>query len=154
VNTLKTNIAPVLPAAKHQDAASTGLPQVLQPAGWPAPKGYANGMMAEGRMVVTGGVIGWDSTGNFPDSFLGQVEQTLANIVEILAVAGARPEHLIRLTWYVVDIEEYTADLRALGQAYRKVVGPHYPAMAVVQVVRLVEKAARVEIEATAVISG
>jgi enamine deaminase RidA (YjgF/YER057c/UK114 family) len=154
VNTLKTNIAPVLPAAKDQDAASTALPQVLQPAGWPAPKGYANGMMAEGRLVVTGGVIGWDRAGHFPDSFLGQVEQTLANIVEILAVAGARPEHLVRLTWYVVDIEEYVADLKALGQAYRKVFGPHYPAMAVVQVVRLVEKAARVEIEATAVIPG
>lgn len=150
----KTNIAPALPVAKHEDAASVGLPRVLQPAGWPAPKGYANGMMAEGRLVVTGGVIGWDQAGNFPDSFVGQVEQTLANIVEILAVAGARPEHLVRLTWYVADIEEYTADLRALGQAYRKVVGPHYPAMAVVQVVRLVEKAARVEIEATAVIPG
>jgi len=152
VNTLKTNIAPVRPAAKDQDAVSDRLPQVLQPAGWPAPKGYANGMMAEGRLVVTGGVIGWDSAGNFPDSFVGQVEQTLANIVEILAVAGARPEHLVRLTWYVVDIEEYTADLKALGQAYRKVIGAHYPAMAVVQVVRLVEKAARVEIEATAVL--
>ena len=109
-------------------------------------------MTAEGRLVVTGGVIGWDVAGNFPDSFIGQVEQALANIVEILAVAGAGPEHLVRLTWYVVDVEEYVEDLKALGQAYRKVVGPHYPAMAVVQVVRLVEKAARVEIEATAVI--
>jgi enamine deaminase RidA (YjgF/YER057c/UK114 family) len=152
VNTFKTNIAPVLTAAKDQDAAPSGLPQLLQPAGWPAPKGYANGMVAEGRLVVTGGVIGWDAAGNFPDSFVGQVEQALANIVEILAVAGAGPENLVRLTWYVVDIEEYVADLKALGQAYRKVVGPHYPAMAVVQVARLVEKAARVEIEATAVI--
>jgi enamine deaminase RidA (YjgF/YER057c/UK114 family) len=154
VNPLKTNIAPVIPAAKDQEArlAQADLPQVLQPAGWPAPKGYANGMMAKGRLVVTGGVIGWDVAGNFPDSFIGQVEQALANIVEILAVAGAGPEHLVRLTWYVVDVEEYVGDLKALGQAYRKVVGPHYPAMAVVQVVRLVEKAARVEIEATAVI--
>jgi enamine deaminase RidA (YjgF/YER057c/UK114 family) len=157
VNPLKTNIAPVIPALAQAEPATAGvaktdLPQVLQPAGWPAPKGYANGMMAKGRLVVTGGVIGWDVTGNFPDSFIGQVEQALANIVEILAVAGAGPEHLVRLTWYVVDVEEYVEDLKALGQAYRKVVGPHYPAMAVVQVVRLVEKAARVEIEATAVI--
>ena len=136
----------VVPSAKGEG------PQVLQPSGWPMPKGYANGMMAEGRLVVTGGVIGWDVAGNFPDSFVGQVEQTLANIVEIMAVAGARPEHLVRLTWYVVDIEEYLANLKMLGQVYREAFGTHYPAMALVQVVRLVEKAARVEIEATAVV--
>jgi len=132
--------------------SSIARPKVLQPAGWPMPKGYANGMMAEGRIVVTGGVVGWDTNGVFPAEFLGQVKQTLANIVAILSEGGAGPEHLVRLTWYVVDIEEYLADPKALGRIYREVVGPHYPAMAVVQVVRLVEKAARVEIEATAVV--
>ena len=127
-------------------------PNVLQPAGWPMPKGYANGMMAEGRIVVTGGVVGWDTAGVFPENFLDQVRQTLANIVAILREGGASPEHLVRLTWYVVDVEEYLADLKGLGRVYREVVGAHYPAMAVVQVVRLVEKAARVEIEATAVV--
>jgi len=140
----------VLPVAKGE--TSTARPQVLQPAGWPMPKGYANGMMAEGRVVVTGGVVGWDTNGAFPAEFLGQVRQTLANIVAILGEGGAGPEHLVRLTWYVVDIEEYLADLRGLGRVYREVMGAHYPAMAVVQVVRLVEKAARVEIEATAVV--
>jgi len=141
----------VRPARKDQGLIAG--PQVLQPAGWPAPKGYANGMMAEGRIVVTGGVVGWDSSGIFPNEFVGQVRQTLANIVAILAEAGAGPEHLVRLTWYVVDIEEYLANPKALGRAYRDVIGAHYPSMAVVQVVRLVEKAARVEIEATAVVS-
>ena len=140
----------VLPVAKGE--TSTARPQVLQPAGWPMPKGYANGMMAEGRVVVTGGVVGWDTNGAFPAEFLGQVRQTLANIVAILGEGGAGPEHLVRLTWYVVDVEEYLADLRGLGRVYREVIGAHYPAMAVVQVVRLVEKAARVEIEATAVV--
>ena len=132
--------------------SSIARPKVLQPAGWPMPKGYANGMMAEGRIVVTGGVVGWDTNGVFPAEFLGQVKQTLANIVAILSEGGAGPEHLVRLTWYVVDIEEYLANLRGLGQVYRDIFGAHYPAMALVQVVRLVEKAARVEIEATAVV--
>jgi enamine deaminase RidA (YjgF/YER057c/UK114 family) len=127
-------------------------PQVLQPSGWPAPKGYANGMAADGRIVVTGGVIGWDAAGDLADGFVAQVRQALSNIAAILAEAGARPEHLVRLTWYVVDIEEYLANLKALGQVYREIFGAHYPAMALVQVVRLVEKAARVEIEATAVV--
>ncbi len=133
-----------------QDEA--GGPIVLQPKGWPAPKGYANGMMAEGRILVTGGVVGWDETGTFPDGFVAQARQTLSNIRAILEAGGAGPEHLVRLTWYVVDIEEYLASLRALGRAYREVLGAHYPAMALVQVVRLVERAARVEIEATAVV--
>jgi enamine deaminase RidA (YjgF/YER057c/UK114 family) len=128
------------------------MPIVLQPKGWPAPRGYANGMMGEGRILVTGGVVGWDETGAFPEGFIAQVRQALANIVAILAEGGAAPHHLVRLTWYVVDIEEYAASLSALGRAYREVIGAHYPAMAVVQVVRLVEKAARVEIEATAVV--
>ena len=129
-----------------------GKPTVLQPAGWPAPRGYANGMMADGRILVTGGVVGWDAAGNFPEGFVGQVRQTLLNIRAILAEGGAEPHHLVRLTWYVLDVEEYVASLRELGRAYREIVGAHYPAMAVVQVVRLVEKAARVEIEATAVV--
>lgn len=127
-------------------------PVVLQPKGWPMPKGYANGMMAEGRILVTGGVVGWDETETFPDGLVAQTRQTLLNIRAILAEGGAGPEHLVRLTWYVVDIEEYLANLKALGRAYREVLGAHYPAMALVQVVRLVERAARVEIEATAVV--
>ena len=92
-------------------------PQVLQPSGWPMPKGYANGMAADGRLVVTGGVIGWDTEGHLPPDFVAQVRQTLSNISAILAEGGARPEHLVRLTWYVVDIEEYLANLKALGQS-------------------------------------
>ena len=126
-------------------------PQVLQPSGWPMPKGYANGIAADGRIVVTGGVIGWDTDERLPEGFVAQVRQALSNISTILAEAGARPEHLVRLTWYVVDMEEYLANLKSLGQIYRELFGTHYPAMALVQVVRLVEKAARVEIEATAV---
>ena len=126
--------------------------QVLQPSGWPAPKGYANGMAADGRIVVTGGVIGWDSEERLAKGFVAQVRQTLENIAAILAEGEARPQHLVRLTWYVVDMDEYLANLKELGQVYREIVGVHYPAMALVQVVRLVEKAARVEIEATAVI--
>ncbi len=125
---------------------------MLQPSGWPQPKGYANGIMADGRLVVTGGVVGWDIAGRFADGFVAQVRQTLENIVAILAEGGARPDHLVRLTWYVVDMDEYTANLKALGKAYREVVGTHYPSMALVQVVRLVEPSARVEIEATAVV--
>ena len=133
------------------DTSLSGL-QVLQPSGWPMPKGYANGMAADGRLVLTGGVIGWDTKGVLPDNFIGQVRGTLEKIFAILAEGGAKPEHLVRLTWYVVDIEEYLANLRALGKVYREIFGAHYPAMALVQVVRLVEKAARVEIEATAVV--
>jgi enamine deaminase RidA (YjgF/YER057c/UK114 family) len=109
-------------------------------------------MAADGRIVVTGGVIGWDADERLADGFVAQVRQTLANIKAILEAGGARPEHLVRLTWYVVDIEEYLANLKALGQVYREIFGAHYPAMALVQVVRLVEVAARVEIEATAVV--
>jgi enamine deaminase RidA (YjgF/YER057c/UK114 family) len=132
-------------------AATRGL-RVLQPSGWPQPKGYANGITAEGRLVVTGGVVGWDVAGRFADEFVAQVRQTLENIVAILAEGGAGPEHLVRLTWYVVDMNEYVYNLKVLGKAYRDVIGVHYPSMALVQVVRLVEPAARVEIEATAVV--
>ena len=125
--------------------------QILQPSGWPAPKGYANGMAAEGRIVVTGGVIGWDEQERLAKGFVAQVRQTLSNIAAILAAGEARPEHLVRLTWYV-DMDEYLSNLKELGKIYREIFGAHYPAMALVQVVRLVEKAARVEIEATAVV--
>ena len=139
----------VLQAAKDQAPASR---QILQPSGWPMPKGYANGVAADGRIVVTGGVIGWDAEERLAEGFAAQVRQTLSNIAAILGEGGAKPEHLVRLTWYVVDIEEYLASLKALGRVYREIFGAHYPAMALVQVVRLVEKAARVEVEATAVV--
>lgn len=132
-------------------AATSGL-QVLQPSGWPQPKGYANGIMAKGRLVVTGGVVGWDVEGRFAQGFAVQVRQTLENIVAILAEGGARADHLVRLTWYVVDMDEYISNLKALGKIYRDVIGVHYPSMALVQVVRLVEPSARLEIEATAVV--
>ena len=140
---------------RKSEAAATGAAsglQVLQPSGWPQPKGYANGIMAEGRLVVTGGVVGWDVRGRFADGFVAQVRQTLENIVAILAEGGALPDHLVRLTWYVVDMDEYVTNLKALGKAYREVIGAHYPSMALVQVVRLVEPSSRVEIEATAVV--
>ncbi|MDA9491987.1 RidA family protein [Bradyrhizobium sp. CCBAU 11361] len=140
----------VLSTADENDPRSVA--QILQPSGWPVPKGYANGMAAEGRIVVTGGVIGWDAEERLADGFVAQVRQALSNIAAILTEAGARPEHLVRLTWYVVDMDEYLANLKELGKAYRAIFGAHYPAMALLQVVRLVEKAARVEIEATAVI--
>lgn len=139
----------VRPATK--DEMPTGL-QILQPSGWPMPKGYANGVAADGRIVVTGGVIGWDVQGHLPVEFVAQVRQALGNIAAILTEGGARPEHLVRLTWYVVDMDEYLGNLKALGGIYREIFGAHYPAMALVQVVRLVEKAAKVEIEATAVV--
>jgi enamine deaminase RidA (YjgF/YER057c/UK114 family) len=142
------------PDLAKRSAASGGLkaPRVLQPSGWPVPKGYANGMAADGRIVVTGGVIGWDSEERLASGFVAQVRQALCNIAAILAEGGAEPQHLVRLTWYVVDMDEYLANLRELGRIYREIFGSHYPAMALVQVVRLVEKAARVEIEATAVV--
>jgi enamine deaminase RidA (YjgF/YER057c/UK114 family) len=150
VSTIEGPTFAVLPIAN--DGPSAAAPQVLQPSGWPAPKGYANGMAADGRLVVTGGVIGWNIGGHLPDDFVAQVRQALGNILAILTEGGAAPEHLVRLTWYVVDMEEYLANLKALGQVYREFFGAHYPAMALVQVVRLVEKKARVEIEATAVV--
>ena len=146
MSTTKAPALAALPTAKSE------APQILQPSGWPMPKGYANGMAADGRIVVTGGVIGWNTLGDLPADFVAQVRQALSNIAAILAEGGARPEHLVRLTWYVVDIEEYLANLKTLGQVYRDIFGAHYPAMALVQVVRLVEKAAKVEIEATAVV--
>ena len=147
---MSTTDAPDLamrPAAKGAAKART-----LQPSGWPAPKGYANGMTADGRIVVTGGVIGWDGEERLASGFVAQVRQALCNIAAILGEGGAQPEHLVRLTWYVVDMDEYLSNLKELGKIYREIFGSHYPAMALLQVVRLVEKAARVEIEATAVV--
>jgi enamine deaminase RidA (YjgF/YER057c/UK114 family) len=127
----------------------------LQPPGWPEPRGYANGIETDaGRLVFVGGQIGWDSSGEFPaEDMAGQVGQALRNIVAVLAEAGAGPEHVVRLTWYVTDRDEYLASLKDIGGAYRDVMGRHFPAMAVVEVTRLVEAQARVEIEATAVVS-
>jgi enamine deaminase RidA (YjgF/YER057c/UK114 family) len=125
---------------------------MLQPAGWPQPKGYANGMRARGEMVFVGGMIGVDGEGRFADGFVAQMKQALMNIAAVLAEAGAAPRHIVRLTWYVRDMDEYLADLPALGAAYREVMGRHFPAMAVVEVTRLVEPLARLEIEATAVL--
>ena len=125
----------------------------LHPSKWKPAVGYSNGVAATGRMVFTGGIIGWNADQQFEtDDFVGQVEQTLRNIVEVLACAGAGPAHLVRLTWYVTDKRAYLENLRDLGRAYRAVMGRHFPAMALVQVVALVEDRALVEIEATAVI--
>ena len=127
--------------------------EVLHPKNWKPARGYANGMAASGRMVFTGGLIGWNADQEFEsDDFVGQVETALEGIVEVLACAGAKPEHLVRLTWYVTDKNEYLSNLKGLGAVYKAVIGRHYPAMALVQVVALVEDRAKVEIEATAVI--
>ncbi|RAI58789.1 RidA family protein [Roseicella frigidaeris] len=124
----------------------------LQPPGWPVPKGYANGMVGQGRVVLVGGQVGWDAEGRFPAGLVAQVEQALRNILAVLAEAGGGPEHIGRLTWYVTDIAEYRDSLAALGPAYRGVMGRHFPAMTLVQVAALVEPEARVEIEATAIL--
>jgi enamine deaminase RidA (YjgF/YER057c/UK114 family) len=125
---------------------------VLHPAGWPPPRGYANGMMGAGRVICVGGQIGWDEQGRFASGFLGQIEQALRNIVAVLREAEAGPEHVARLTWYVTDMAAYRAGLRELGPVYRAVMGRNFPAMTLVQVVSLVEPEAMVEIEATAII--
>jgi enamine deaminase RidA (YjgF/YER057c/UK114 family) len=125
----------------------------LHPSHWKATPGYSNGVAASGRTIYTGGMIGWNGDQQFEtDDFAGQVRQALQNIVAVLAEGGARPEHIVRLTWYVTDKHEYLDSLKATGAAYREVIGKHYPAMALVQVVALVEDRAKVEIEATAVV--
>jgi enamine deaminase RidA (YjgF/YER057c/UK114 family) len=128
------------------------LPRALHPEGWPRPSGYANGMTARGRIIVTGGMVGWDVMENLPEGFVAQTRQALLNIRAILAEGGAGPENLVRLTWYVVDMDEYRASRKELGRVYRETIGAHYPAMAVVEVKGLLEPKARVEIEATAVV--
>lgn len=127
--------------------------QILQPPGWARPRGYANGVAAEGRQLYLAGQIGWNAKQQIvSDDLAPQVRQALANIVELLACAAAGPEHLVRLTWYVTSREEYYAAIEGIGAAYREVIGQHFPAMSVVQVAGLLEPRAKVEIEATAVL--
>ena len=125
---------------------------ILNPPGWPQPKGYANGVKARGEMVFVGGMIGWDTNGALPKGFVAQTKQILENIVAVLKEGGAGPEHVVRMTWYVTDIDLYRECLPELGKAYREVMGRNFGAMALVQVMSLVEKDALLEIEATAVI--
>jgi len=124
---------------------------VLQPAGWPAPKGYANGIKARGEMVFVGGMVGWDEHERLPAGFVAQTRQALVNILAVLKEAGAGPQHVTRMTWYVRDMDEYLAARPELAKVYRETMGRHFPAMALVEVRRLVEPDARLEIEATAV---
>ena len=127
--------------------------EVLLPPGWPRPKGYSNGVAASGRMVFIAGMIGWDEHGNFAsDDFGAQARQALVNIAAVLKESGGKPEHIVRMTWYVIDKAEYLAALRDVGAVWRERIGPHYPAMAVVEVKGLIEDAARIEIETTAVV--
>jgi len=127
--------------------------EILHPPGWAPAIGYANGMVAEGRTVFLGGQIGWNAAQVFEtDDLAGQVRQALENIVAVLAEAGGRPEHLVSMTWYMTDLDEYAANLKPIGRAWREVIGRHYPAMAVVEVTRLVERRAKVEIQGIAVL--
>jgi enamine deaminase RidA (YjgF/YER057c/UK114 family) len=127
--------------------------EILQPPGWARPRGYANGVAAEGRQVFVAGQIGWDAEQRFvSDNFGDQARQALANIVAVLACAGAAPEHIVRLTWYVTSRDEYNASLAAIGASYRELIGRNFPAMSVVVVAALLEPRAKVEIEATAVV--
>jgi enamine deaminase RidA (YjgF/YER057c/UK114 family) len=132
--------------------SNDALARAILPEGWPTPRGYANGMVAEGRVLVTGGLVGWDETGVFAQGFLPQLRQTLVNIKAVVEAGGGQIEDIVRLTWYVTDIASYRASLKEMGPVYREVLGRHFPAMAVVQVVALVEPQALIEIEATAVI--
>jgi enamine deaminase RidA (YjgF/YER057c/UK114 family) len=127
--------------------------QVLHPKNWTRPKGFSNGLVAEGRVVFVAGQVGWNAEQKFEsDDFVAQVEQALANVVDVLAEAGAGPQHLVRLTWYVTDKREYLSRLSDVGRAYRRVIGRHFPTMSLLQVVALVEDRAKIEIEATAVV--
>ena len=138
---------------QQPDRAPDNDRQVLQPPGWPRPKGYANGISARGRTVVVAGTIGWNAQEQFEAlDFAGQVRQALSNIVAVLAEGQAGPEHIVRMTWYVVDKREYLGCLAEIGKAYREIIGPHYPVMTAVQVAGLIEDKARVEIEVTAVV--
>ena len=130
-----------------------GAHRTLLPPGWPRPKGYANGIAAHGRMIFTGGIIGWDWSERLVACDLaGQFRQVLINTLAVLAEGGAGPEHIVRMTWYIVDRDDYVASLAAIGAAYRDLIGCNYPAMAVEQVAGLVEHDALIEIETTAVI--
>ena len=125
----------------------------LLPEGWPRPSGYSNGIEADGRQVFVAGMIGWDADGTFPDGMAAQLAQALRNTVAVLAEAGAGPQHVVRMTWYVTDLGAYRENLRDIGAAWREVMGRHFPAMAVVGVTGLVEPSALIEIESTAVVS-
>jgi enamine deaminase RidA (YjgF/YER057c/UK114 family) len=125
---------------------------ILQPAGWPRPRGYANGIKARGEMVFVGGMVGWNAEERFPSGFVAQARQALENVVAVLREGDALPEHIVRMTWYVRDMDEYLAARAQLGDAYRAVMGDHFPAMALVEVNRLAEPEAILEIEATAVL--
>ena len=129
--------------------------KILQPPGWPRPKGYSNGISATGRMIFTAGIVGWDENESFPDHTLhGQLSRALMNTLEILAQDGAGPQHIVRMTCYVIDRAEYLNSRDEIGAAWREIMGPNYPAMALVEVKGLVESAAKVEIETTAVVPG
>jgi enamine deaminase RidA (YjgF/YER057c/UK114 family) len=134
------------------DTAERDLHDVLQPRGWPQPRGFANGIRARGDMIFVGGMVGWDAQERFPEGFVAQARLALENIVAVLREGGASPHHIVRMTWYVRDMDEYLAARPALGPVYRAVMGRHFPAMALVEVARLVEPQARLEIEATAVV--
>ncbi|PXX46671.1 RidA family protein [Undibacterium pigrum] len=126
---------------------------ILQPPGWARPRGYSNGISASGRTVCVSGMVGWDAQCAFQtDDFAGQVRQALQNIVEVLTEANARPEHIVRMTWYVIDKKEYVGAYKEVGEAYRDIIGRHYPTMTAVQVAGLIEDRARVEIEVTAIV--
>lgn len=127
--------------------------QVLLPSGWPRPRGYANGVATKGRLVFVAGMVGWDAQCRFhSDDFAAQVRQALANVVAVLAAGGARPEHIVRMTWYVTDKREYLAAGAEIGRAYRELIGSYSVAMTAVQVSALMEDRAKVEIEVTAVV--
>jgi len=127
--------------------------QVLLPSGWPRPKGYANGVSVSGRQIYVAGMIGWDADGRFhTDDLAGQVRQALQNIVEVLEAGGAKPEHIVRMTWYITDKKEYLAQQAEIGKAYRELIGSFSVAMTAVQVAALIEDRAKVEIEVTAVV--
>jgi len=127
--------------------------QILQPPGWAKPRGFSNGIAAAGRLVFVAGQVGWTGEGKWEaKDFAGQFRQTLRNTLAVLAEAGGRPEHIVRMTWYVTDKREYLGAIKEIGSAYRELIGRHYPAMAVVQVSALVEDEAKLEIETTAVI--
>jgi enamine deaminase RidA (YjgF/YER057c/UK114 family) len=127
--------------------------EILQPPGWARPKGYSNGITTSGRMVFVSGMVGWDAQGEFrTDDFAGQARQALLNIVAVLNEAKALPEHIVRMTWYVVDKKEYVAAYKEIGIAYREIIGRHFPTMTAVQVVALVEDRAKLEIEVTAIV--
>jgi enamine deaminase RidA (YjgF/YER057c/UK114 family) len=127
--------------------------KILQPPSWARPRGFSNGVAAKGQMIFVSGTVGWDAEGKFvSNEFVGQARQALKNIVEILAEAKAKPEHITRMTWYVIDKAEYLAASEELGSAYREIIGGHYPAMTAVEVSGLIEDQAKVEIEVTAVV--